>query len=297
MNINGQNLKIPTLLGLTVLLIGLGGAVFLTSQQQIFKTKASTSAQPNNITVVNLTATSASIYWQTAEETAGFVEVQTASTPPLTFKDERDQTTPKSHKFHFISLENLTPNTAYQYRINSGSFWFPPQGTFSLTTPAPSSSDNLPPIIGVITDSQDQPVKEALITLTNNNTSLATISKVAGNFVLPISSAIIMNNPSALLKVTDGVQTSEITLTLPLNEMLPPIKLGKNYHYQPTVTLTPDLADFDVNGDGMINSLDLSEIVKNINQANFNKKTDLNYDNKVNQQDVDLILKYLPPSR
>src|SRR3989344_7038451 len=224
--------KIPTLLGIGVLLIGLFGGVFLVTKNQfnVFKTQAGVSAEPQKITVANLSGNSASIYWQTDKAVPGFVEAGPGITLGLTFRDDRDEGAPKPYLLHFVTLNNLSPNTTYYYKIVSGANTYPAQPLSFKTLESVQSFPNSP-LIGQIVDENLQPVGEALINLSiPGNSNLATITKISGNFILPLTAIPdLTSNPEAVLTIFNGEKSSKINLKLPFTEeSLPQIILGKD---------------------------------------------------------------------
>jgi len=68
-----SNIKIPTLLGLALLFTAtfLGVAIYLYNQE--VDKKIRTSLEPQNINIINITDTGATIYWQTKVETTGII--------------------------------------------------------------------------------------------------------------------------------------------------------------------------------------------------------------------------------
>lgn len=290
-------IKIPTLLGLGVLLVGLVGGVFLVSQNQlaIFQTRAAKSPEPQKITLANLSANAASVYWQTDGESTGFIEAGPGPSLGLTFKDDRDTGTPKPHKLHFVTLNNLTPNTTYYYKIVSGTNSYPNQ-PLSFKTLENFSSFTNSPLIGQIVDNNLQPVDEALISLSLPETqNLATITKVSGNFILPLTNlSDLSSNPGAVLTVFNGEKSSRINLKLPfITNSLPQIILGQDIDLIPSESSTSalPLIKNDLNEDGVVNALDLGIIFNNFGKKGQNIVGDLNQDGTVDQNDIDILNK------
>lgn len=295
--------KFPTLIGLGVLFIGLVAGVALVAKPQLFTTQATPTAQPQNITVTNLFGTSASIYWQTDQETTGFIQVGTNPTPNQTFIDDRDTAAPKPHLLHFVTLTNLIPNTTYYYKIVSGATTFPAKNPLSFQTPANTTISTNQPLIGTVLSSDLTEVNEALVALKlENNILAATVTKLAGNFILPLT--IFPNftaTQSATLVIFNQQTSSKVKLQLPSTSILPFITLGKD------IDLTPKIASpaaqvnkYDLNNDGAVNSLDLAIILKNTgplrSEASKNpkeKRADLNGDGVVDQQDANFMNKVI----
>lgn len=312
-------IKIPTLIGLGILLIGLAGGVYLTTENQILKTRAAVSSTPKNVNIYNLSESGASVSWQTDEATTGFVQTGILQQQKSVYRDDRDLDTPQPHKLHFVTLTNLIPNTTYYYQIYSGQTIYP-NIPATFTTLPPTETLNWSPVVGTILNADNRPTDEALIILELENAQkLATITKSGGNFIMPLSGLRITdlskifsgnNIPYKAKLVISGPQSSsQVSIFVPLeNPSLPPVILGRDADLtQNTInskpTLTPILTEvqkYDLNGDGMINAPDVSIILKNFGIINKTSSTsaekqkiDLNKDGVIDQKDINLVLPYL----
>lgn len=303
------NTRFPTLVGLAILLIGMTAGVFLVKNPQILKSKASQSAEPQKISQANISGTSISIYWQTNQPITGFIQAGPTTALGLTFHDDRDLQGPTEHRLHFVTLTNLTPDTTYYYKIVSGSSIYPTNSPLSFRTPASLPSLDRQPLSGTVLDTNLQPVSEALVRLKLPQAQeLAAITKTGGNFTIPFTEvkseslgenyAFPNSTISAQLTALTLENSSQVSLAIPYpSKILPPITLGKNLDLSTPIafpTPTIDLSLYDLNGDKVVNSLDLSTVLKNFGKNPKNKKTDLNKDGVVNQKDVDLINKFIP---
>lgn len=305
--INTGIIKIPTLVGMAILLIGLFGGVFLVTQNQTLKSKAAISSQPKNINVVNLNSTSASIYWQTDEATTGFIQAGIGIQNKNVYRDDRDLSSPQPHRLHFVTLTNLQSNTTYFYQIYSGSQTPTEQFNFKTTLEIPSL--NWSPLVGTIIDTPDQIVNEAIIILNLPEAQkLAAITKTNGNFILPISNikTTDLTNPlpadrtyTARLDILGTSKTSQATVLLPpQTTALPPITLGSNIDLTQTTpkvsSPSAEINKFDLNSDGVVNFADLSIVLQNFGTTAKakNPKADLNGDGVIDQKDSNLLTPY-----
>lgn len=305
-----SKVRIPTLLGLGVLLVGLAVGVFFTTQKSplFWGTKAAPSILPQKITLANLSATSASIYWQTNEKSSCFLQTGTTTSLGTTFRDDRDREAPKPYRLHFVTLSNLSPNTIYFYKISCNSTFYPLGTPLSFKTLAPIPSSNLSPIIGTVVDKNFQAVEETLVVLDIPGAqSLATITKFGGNFLLPFpwlynndltqSFSFPESSMSAILTIFNQEKSSRINCLLPQKEqVLPLIILGQDLDLLPKPATPAASLKYDLNSDGVVNSLDLSIVYKNFgplrSEASKNpkqKKADLNNDGVVDKKDVEAI--------
>ncbi len=304
---NITSIRIPTVLGLGVLVSGLVAGVLLVQQNQSLFTQASPTFAPRNITVANISAHSATIYWTTDSPTTGFVQADPTTSLTTTFKDDRDTNAPNDHQLHFITLTNLFANTTYYYQVTSGSDKYPNQPATFITGPEITNQD-YPAVIGTVLGSDQKPINEALITVTlDGSQQLASITKAAGNFVLPfaqirtagLDKPFVINQKNAKLKVFDTTTTSEVLIKVPTSEILPPITLGTSSDFtveRPAPDITPALEQYDLNNDKVVNAVDLSIVKNNKNKKTTDgrlttdeKRVDVNHDGIVDQKDVDLM--------
>lgn len=285
--------RIPTLLGLFLIIGGMAGGVYLVLQNQTLQTKASIDLTPQNIEVTNIEDSGFSISWQTAQATLGFL-ILNINGSDQTIIDDQDTTVPKPKILHHVSVRNLTPQTTYQYKIVSGKIKSP---SSQITTTSLNSPNKNKPIIGQINSQQGLVFLEIEGTIKQS-----TIIKNYGNFVIPISqmrksdlSDIFIPDDQAIGKITiiDG-ELQQTNITFYLKNPLPPIQSGTsiNLTQQPPV-LGETVSKFDLNGDGQINSSDYSLILQNFGKNPKNKNADLNGDGVVDQKDLGLIQKQI----
>lgn len=300
-----SEIKIPTILGLAVLTIGLGTGVYLLTQNQNLKSKAGISSIPKNVGVANIGSRSASVYWQTDSSSSGFVKAGTTPVLDLTFRDDRDPEAPKPHQMHFVTLTSLSPNTTYYYKISSGPSLFPQKEPLKFTTSPDLPLADYNPVIGTVVDSIKQPAKEAIITLQIPGAQpLAAITKVAGSFVIPLTelkeASLVSGFPlssqgvMAEFKVANGQSVSSDTVTVySSGTQIPPITIGRvtptTTNPQPTATTSAQTKQFDLSGDGKVDNLDISIVLKNFGKNPKQKEADFNKDEVVDQKDLQLI--------
>lgn len=309
-----SEIRIPTLLGLGVLIVGLVMGVFLVLQRQILTSRANQSFLPKNVTVANISDTSFSIFWQTDQPTIGFVQAGPTSSLEGSYLDERDGQSPKLHSLHFVTLTNLKPNTLYYYQIRSGSNLYP-KATPPTTKTAPTLEvgEKYQPIMGVILAPNKKGTEALVILDLPEAQKLATITKAASNFVLPLTGIrtssldqpfFIPEETAATLAISNGSTTSQVKIFLPpQGNPLPPITLSQDADFTNQQVVLPtgrqaspssSLAKFDLSGDGVINSLDAGLLFKYFGKNFPDKKMDLNKDGVINQKDVEILREFIP---
>lgn len=301
-----NKLKIPTLLGLSVIVAGIVAGVFLTLKQQIFTSQASPNVDIQNITVSNISDTEGVISWQTSVSITSFLTFGQTNPDETTVLDDRDSTQegqPKQHIMHFVTLKNLTPKTSYQYKIIYGKKSSEVQ-KFTTSTPLESKSVSKP-IIGSVLDG-DKPLDEGIAYLSIADATLqSALVKSSGNFLIPTSqirnsdlSASFPITPDTIGKlsiISPKGQTNVAFKFKDIDNPLPPIKLGQDLDLTNIAPKTPEinkqeLDKYDLNGDGKINSADNAVILQNLGKNPKNKKADINNDGIVDQKDLDLLI-------
>ena len=309
--------KIPTLLGLGIIFLGITSGVYLVLQKQTFLSRAVPNLTARNITLTNISEESVVISWQTNSLTASFITFGQSSPSEQTALDDRDNNPsaggPKPRLIHYVTLKNLLPKTSYQFKIISGKITSGVQ-KFETTTPL-TNQTGFTPIIGSVLDG-NTPLESGIVYLSISRASTqSSLIKEGGNFLIPLSqirkddlSDAYQPTEETIAKLTINSDKGDASILFRLNanpEPLPPIKLGQNIDLtvakeglQPTPT-AKDLDKYDLNGDGKINAADNAIILQNfgpLREASKNpknKQADLNGDGIVNQKDLDLMAKKL----
>lgn len=305
--------KIPTLLGLAIIISGIAAGVFLVLKDQTFFTKASPNLAPQNVTLTNIEDTQLTISWQTTAPITSFVTFGQAFPNLTTVLDDRDLNVPKSHSTHYVTIKSLQPQTSYQFKIVSGKI---SSDVFKVTTAAPATTQSgLRPIIGSVLDN-NQPLEDGIAYLSLSGAVVqSALVKNLGNFLIPLSltrkadlSDVYQPSEDEMTKITiisDYGEASAIFKLQSSGKLLPPLKLGQNVDLTSldisTTVANPtreELKKFDLNNDGSINVNDYAILLQNFgplrseaSKSPKNKATDLNSDGVVDQKDLDLMAK------
>ncbi len=296
--------KIPTILGLSIIFLGIITGVFLTLTEQIFTSKASISINPVNITLTNLSDDSVTISWETQSLTTSFITFGQTDPSEQTVLDDRDSKTPPNvYSMHYVTIKNLLPKTSYEYKILSGKISTEAK---NFTTAAPlATQTGFRPIIGSILDG-NKPLDEGIVYLSIADAAVeSSLVKNSGNFLIPISqlrkadlSDSFTLADDTLVKLTIVSAKGQTTVLFKLKDSdkgLPPIKLGEdldltNIIPSPSPSASNSGFDkYDLNGDGKVNAADNAIILQNFGKNPKNKKADINGDGVVDQKDLDLM--------
>jgi len=203
--------KIPTIIGIFILVFGLAAGVLLVRNQNFFRLGASAEFAPKDVRISNITDSSATVSWITDRETSGFVKWGEGQ--DSLDKTELDELTSQSFT-HTLTLRNLTSQTTYSFKINSGGEDFDNNGIpWQLTTGAEiklPSKTNL--VSGVVLTSSGEPAKNALVYATvGGGGLLSTITSQTGNWVIPIS-AVRSQDLTSLVVVDEKNSLVEISV-------------------------------------------------------------------------------------
>ena len=288
--------RIPTLLGLAIIILGTATGVYLVLQNQTITSQATIDNTPQKVTISNITDTSVTISWQTPSKIGSFVSFGTTS-PNQTVVDDRDTSAPIPRTDHVATIRNLTPQTSYNYKVVAGKF---NSAILTFQTAATSQSqNNFKPVTGTVLD-DTQPLEEGLVFLTIPGaiTQVAPI-KSLGSFIIPLSFVrteglvdIISSNTGVANLTVASDDGRVATAIFNLNSEEPLIlKIGQNLDLtQRPGQLGVTVNKFDLNEDGQVSTADYAIVNKNLGKKSFEIKTDLNEDKKVDKKDLNLIL-------
>lgn len=194
-----QPKKIPTLIGLlfvvfTIVLFGYGvdriGPLF---------TKASTSVNPIDVMVSNITDTGFTISWTTKSPATGAITLASDLSNHEVVYDERDVTLIISgnrqslgiYTTHSVTYRNANPMTVYSAKIISNGTQFQDiNGPYTIHTgpQLDGKGTSIEPAFGKITTELGDPAENALLYLTlDNGQMLSTLVKSSGSWVIPLN--------------------------------------------------------------------------------------------------------------
>jgi hypothetical protein len=181
--------KIPTIIGLLILIVGIAVGVFLVQRRQIFRLGAETDIIPKDVRISNITDSSFTVSWTTDRETSGFVlwgENQSSLT-----RTESDEVS-SSGNTHLANIRGLSPSSDYFFKINSGGDTFdndniPWQITTGAQLPPPAKAST---ISGSVLTASGEPSPNSLVYITVGSASfLSTATSQSGSWVISLSSA------------------------------------------------------------------------------------------------------------
>jgi len=140
-------MRIPTMLGVVLLILGIGSTTFLLQNRTSFEGQASEDKKPQNIRITNLTDSSVTISYQTSKPLFGSISYGETSSLEWKIRDERDYESgnPKQYLLHYMSITDLKPDTEYYFSILSDNNTFLNNGKPFTFRTAPTLS-SVPPL-------------------------------------------------------------------------------------------------------------------------------------------------------
>lgn len=234
--------RVPTVVALLILLIGIGSIIFLIENGPALLAQGAVSPDPTNITIANVTDREFSVAWATAAKNTGLVEYaeQGLLSSPKLERDIRDAQKLTSRYTHFVTATSLKPNATYEFTIVSGGKKFSdPRFTVRTGDTLSAPTHELDPAFGSLLDDRDEPVSEALAFVTfEGSQTLATVVSDNGSWILPLGQLrsddgsryfIPRKQDEERLLFVGPQSSSTVVTTIENDSPLAPIRIGKSY--------------------------------------------------------------------
>lgn len=234
--------KIPTIIGVVLLVVGVAAGIFLIQNQQIFRLGAAPEATPKNVRITNVTGHSISVSWVTDEETGGFVKYGADGALSQTDIDE----VAGQSSIHYVTIKGLDPETNYTFQINSGGDDYDNNGAPWQVTTGPElaqpTKSNI--VSGSILTASGEPAENAIVYVNPAGANpLSTVTTENGTWLISLSHArtqglssyTSINNVNTLLEISvqagnQGVSSGQI---YPQSaKPVPPMTLGKVHDFK-----------------------------------------------------------------
>jgi hypothetical protein len=240
--------KIPTILALFLLLVGLGSTIYLDRFSHTYFTSASATPIPQDIHFTNNSDSSFTVSWVTAKPTIGSVSVTDRGNTYTLLDDLDSDNTPRPRNTHMVTIKSLIENSSYDVKIISGSACttdiscpiFTQKTGTKLTT-----ASQLPPMHGTILTQQNKPAETALVYITIGKSSpLSARVDSSGLWVIPLTNLRTQDltnhpviNDSDLVQITIQYSATETTSavtdakSVKQNIKIPVMTIGNTYNF------------------------------------------------------------------
>jgi hypothetical protein len=229
-----KTLKLPTIIGIFILILGIVSGVFLINSNQTFKIGADVDVVPNDIKVTNITDSQATITWVTAKESSGFVKWGTSQ--GSLSKVALNETNEKS-LVHSINILGIEAGKQVFFKINSGGKDFDNNGTPWLfnTLGSPIVSGNLPVASGTILNETNSTPAKALVYITINGKTVSSLTSSQGNFVIPLAQYLENVSETQIAEINAVSELNNSTSAVAkvsLLKAIPVMVIGKTYDFR-----------------------------------------------------------------
>src|SRR3990170_8021404 len=102
--------KVPTILGIAFLILGIVAGGILINSKQIFRLRASSETAPKNVRISNINDGSFTVSWTTNKETQGFIVWGESS---QSINKTRFESSDTSGFIHSLLIDNLSSSKSY----------------------------------------------------------------------------------------------------------------------------------------------------------------------------------------
>lgn len=236
-----SEIRIPTLLVLFILIVGLGSLIFLMENVWSFFAWSNSATNPKNISISNITDSTLTVSWQTDKPTTGAITYREKGllNPQFLALDNRDTSgVSPDHQLHYVTLRGLKPDLDYEIEIVSGKSKQTLTAATGPTLKSPPVAAT--PVYGKLQFKQLF-TREVLISgnLAGSQTLSAPVAS-DGSWVLPLSSVRTQDLTSyqniaaadqLTLNFTSPQKTSAVVTQVGNAAPLPTINLGENYDF------------------------------------------------------------------
>ncbi len=266
--------KIPTILGIIILLVGTFAGVFFLNMRTTFRIGADVASTPKDVRIGNITDNSVTVSWSTDKETTDFLTWGTSST--AISKVEKESESDQKFFNHSINLTGLKADTAYFFKINSdGTDYDNNNVPWQFTTGDELAiKTNLSPISGSVLTASGKPGDHALVYITINGYLISTLTSSAGNFVFQLAGVRTpdlksyqeISESQTLLSISAQGGPGEIvtdSIFPQSSRPIPPLIFGQTYDHR---NLPP-------NGDGQSPDVNLNLPANSTTESKFNVAT------------------------
>ncbi|MDO8620955.1 MAG: Ig-like domain-containing protein [Candidatus Levybacteria bacterium] len=243
---NIWNKRIPTLLGIGMIGIGIIITSLLVKSGVIFISRAGPSQTPTDVRISNIQDSSFSVSYTTEDQVIGSINFGDSKNLGQSALDNRDQQTGSvsPHRIHNITVRGLNPSTKYYFSILSGQNTFLNNNSLfeAFTARAiDESPSQQTPLSGKIILPNGTIPSEAIIYVTSENAQvISALVKQDGSYMLPLNSllnkdlsgyfAFQKNTIIKLLVVGDSLR-SNVLLSKDQINPIPTVTLSNDYDF------------------------------------------------------------------
>jgi len=188
---NFWNKKIPTIIGILLLVILFVVVIFFVQKKQFLAEKINPGIVPQEIQISNISSQGFTVSWITKQKTKGFLEYGVV--PSLGKTVDAPQ---GNSQIHFVEMKNLSPKTNYYFKIGSNfkdnrkSYGNQGQPYTVVTGPLLTQQPVETIVQGKIMNPDNSPAENVLVVLTAEGlTPLSCLTDEKGDWLLDLGQA------------------------------------------------------------------------------------------------------------
>ncbi len=242
--------RIPTIIGILVLILGTAAGIILVATSKQFKLGASPDIAPQDVRITNITESSFTVSWITDKPTIGYIKYGTSANS-LNLNTTAPQT---AQSIHWAQVQSLSPGSQYFFKINSGGSDFDNNGIPWTTSTGPQISQAQPSssmLSGSVEDQGGLPAIGVVVYATIQGASpLSAYTSANGSWVIPLNTArssdlsryATISPDTSLIQifVQGGIAGVSTAQAYPKGaNPTPTIKLGQIYDFRNQVSSAP----------------------------------------------------------
>ena len=223
--------KIPTIIGIIILILSLATGVILVQNRQLFQLGAKGQNSPKDVRISNITPDSFSIIWITDIQNTGFIKYGD-SVANITNTKVEELSGPGYT--HLVNVSGLKEQTNYFFKINSGGNDFDNNGlTWQGQTGVVQDSGQPVLISGNTLLATGTPAKNAIVYVTAGSKLFSALTSQNGSWIISLPSSI--NDANSLLEISALSGKGEVSMAQIYSKSASPVPamiLGQTHDFK-----------------------------------------------------------------
>lgn len=223
--------KIPTIIGIIILILSLATGVIFVQSRQLFRLGAKGQNSPKDVRISNVASSSFSVTWMTDIQTTGFIKYGDSVGNITNTKTEE----PSSPGYtHLVNVSGLSPQTNYFFKINSGGNDFDNNGlTWQGQTGVAQDSGQPVLISGNTLLATGGAAKNAIVYVTAGSKFFSALTSQNGSWIISLPSSIYDANSLLEISVLSGQgETSTAQIYSKSANPVPAMILGQTHDFK-----------------------------------------------------------------
>lgn len=223
--------KIPTIIGIIILILSLATGVILVQNNQLFKLGAEGQNSPKDVRISNITSDSFSVTWITDTQTTGFIKYGDSVGNITNTKTEESSSPGYTH---LVNVSGLNIQTNYFFKINSAGVDFDNNGvTWQGQTGTAVESGQPVLISGNVLLATGTPAKNAIVYITVSDKLFSALTSQNGSWIISLPSSIDKANSLLEISVLSGQgETSTAQIYSKSASPVPTMILGQTHDFK-----------------------------------------------------------------